>query len=64
MLLTACASVQHVAKCPTLSPPPGKAIDALEAAGRKDRDTANWTVDLSKHYDKLDQCNAKRGLFQ
>ena len=64
MLLAACAGVQPVAKCPSLAAPPARAVDALNSVGRADPASATWVIALSKHYDKLDQCNAKRRLFE
>lgn len=42
--------------CPPLSPPPSSVIDALETTGRKDPSAATWTIDLDRHYQKLDAC--------
>ena len=46
--------------CPALSPPPSKAIDALEEAGKSDPSSAAWVIDLSRHYDKCDAINSHR----
>lgn len=55
-ILTGCSPTVKVV-CPSLSPPPGSIVDALETTGRQDPSAAAWTIDLSKHYEKLDVCS-------
>ena len=58
-LMTACAACQTtsgVGSCPSLSPPPKAAVDALQRAGDAAIDA--WAVDLDRHYQKLDACRA------
>lgn len=56
IILGGCATTRIVANCPQLTPPPDAAIDALETAGRADPETADWVVDLDRHYQKLETC--------
>lgn len=65
--LTGCALVppriDPIIICPPPLPPaPSGAIDALDAAGKKDPAVDQWTVALEKHYEVQDACAAgKKG---
>jgi len=34
-------------------------VDVLEAVASEDADAAVWVVDLERHYQAIDACNAK-----
>jgi hypothetical protein len=54
-VLTACSATTKTL-CPSLSPPPGSIVDALEQASEHDPNAASWTIGLERHYAKLDAC--------
>lgn len=59
LLLAGCAPKPEIVtriECPQLANPPAKAVDALEAVGRKDPSSAAWVIDLDKHLQKLGTC--------
>lgn len=55
LILQGCTATTKV-MCPSLSPPPGSIVTALENASRQDPDGAAWTIGLERHYQKLDAC--------
>lgn len=63
VLLSACVSAppseQTVSSCPPLPAPPMSVVDVLEAVASEDADAAVWVVDLERHYQAIDACNAK-----
>lgn len=54
IVLGGCQTTRVVGSCPPLSPPPAKAVDALQAA--HDSAVDAWVVDLDRHYQKLAIC--------
>ena len=63
VLLSACVSAppseQTVSSCPPLPAPPVAVVDVLEAVASEDADAAVWVVDLERHYQAIDACNAE-----
>lgn len=56
-IMVACSpTIKYV--CPSLSPAPLSAVDALEQVGRKDPSAAAWVIDLDRHYQKCDIVNS------
>ena len=51
-----CQTTRTVGSCPSLTPPPVAAVDALQAAGNSAVDA--WAVELDRHYQKLAACRA------
>jgi uncharacterized protein YceK len=62
VILSGC-STTVVYKAPPLADPPLSVVDALEQAGRKDPSAAAWTIDLDRHYQKLDAINSTKGYL-
>ena len=54
-ILTGCTTTTKIV-CPKLTAPPASVVDMLEGLGPKDPSAAAWTIDLDKHYQKLEAC--------
>jgi hypothetical protein len=52
--LFGCATTTKIV-CPQLAPPPASVVGALAGLG-SDPSASAWTIDLDKHYQKLERC--------
>lgn len=55
MFLPSCTTTTKIV-CPQLSPPPASVVDTLGDLGASDPSASAWTIDLDKHYQKLERC--------
>lgn len=61
-VLSGCVTTRVVVKtvCPQLDSPTMKIVDAFEAVGAVDKESATWVVKLDEHYEKLKKCPKRR----
>lgn len=56
--LSGCGTTRTIVKvvCPQLKSPTLRIVDAFEAVGAVDPESAKWVIALDNHYEKLRRC--------